>query len=190
MQYLARVIDVETGGFSPAANPLLEVGFGIITSDLELLFHDSIYILPQEGTTVNPGAAEVNGYTPELWEERGAVPLSEAVSMLTARWSAEYDKPLQMAGVNTSFDLRFMQHYCQPLVAKFIDTSVPLLDATTYGRRWWNNQGVTKPPKGALTLTGMLRDMGQTRGADAHGGFEDVADTVKLLRLQRQAGLW
>jgi DNA polymerase III epsilon subunit-like protein len=46
-----------------------------------------VHILPEEKET-EPYAVAVNGYTPELWEERGAVPLSVAMEMLRAYLSA------------------------------------------------------------------------------------------------------
>jgi hypothetical protein len=189
MDYIALIIDLETGSFTPKDGALIEIGYAYLRPDLEVEHLDSIYILPQPGKVVSKGAADVNGYTPELWEERGAVPLEQAVATLTQRWHAVCPRPLRFAGSNCGFDIRFMEAYTPGLLRQFFDITDPL-DAMNHGREFWRRKGM-KPGRGDLSVSGMLSALGYVRSeADAHGGFEDVHDTAKLFKLQRAAGLW
>jgi DNA polymerase III epsilon subunit-like protein len=66
-------IDTETGGLNPATDALLSIA-AVPSWDAEPF---NIYILP-EGV-VTEGAIEVNGYSPELWQQRNAVSLKTAM---------------------------------------------------------------------------------------------------------------
>lgn len=187
-RYLARVIDTETGGFDPAKNALIEIGWGYLTEDLKVERAQSIHILPQEGRTIEPGAIEINGYTAELWDEYGAVPLEGAIATIMAEWAQH--PPLAHAGSNCSFDRRFLAAYAPQLVEPRFITDV-VIDTQTGGRALWRAEGVTKPPKGGLSLTGLLVKCGYQRmAAEAHGALEDVIATGQLLRLLREKRAW
>ena len=65
------IVDVETGGFSKEKNPLLEVGALVVDEHLDIVDSFHTYVFPDLRLKVEAGAAEVNGYKPELW---GAFP--------------------------------------------------------------------------------------------------------------------
>ena len=67
-------IDTETGGLDPARHALLSLA-AVPSWDYEP-FHVCIH--PGAGL-IDAEAAKVNGYTPELWEQRHAVPLKLAL---------------------------------------------------------------------------------------------------------------
>lgn len=105
-------IDVETGGFEPAANALLSIALVQLDAELMPVRDLELYILPESDRTVEEGAAKINGYTPERWAERGAVPLREALARV-ALWLNErytFDGAPQALAHNAPFDYRFVRH--------------------------------------------------------------------------------
>lgn len=98
-------IDTETGGLDPARHALLSLA-AVPSWDYEP-FH--VYVLP-EGA-IDADAALVNGYTPQLWEERKALPLKLAL-MEFLRWQeasgAQQRKAMPLAH-NATFDRGFLQ---------------------------------------------------------------------------------
>ena len=95
-------LDTETGGFNSAECALLSIAAVPSWTAPPFL----VYILPVG--RIDARAAEVNGYTSELWEQRGAMtPKSALLEFM--RWleplrHARFD----MAAHNAGFDLRFM----------------------------------------------------------------------------------
>lgn len=68
-------IDTETGGAGPTqctTHAMLMLAAYYRTETVESTF--KVYILPTPGLIVDPLAAAVNGYTPEEWQRREAVP--------------------------------------------------------------------------------------------------------------------
>lgn len=98
-------LDCETGGFVAAKHALLSLA--MVELDQYMMPTDrrlSLYILPEPGMTVEDDAARVNGYTPEKWEERGAVPLKIAMGKAAA-WLPQDSHALAF---NAQFDKRFV----------------------------------------------------------------------------------
>lgn len=105
-------IDTETGGIYPAANPLLSVAL-VPSWDAP---ETTIYILPEPGKIIEAAAAKVNGYTPEVWAERGAVPLHRAMLMFAATLQqllAE-KKEARLIAHNAGFDRSFIEEGARP----------------------------------------------------------------------------
>jgi DNA polymerase III epsilon subunit-like protein len=75
-------VDTETGGLSAAKNSLLSIALVQADEDLQPKAELNIFIQPQPGLSIHPEAVKVNGYSPELWEERGAVPLAQAMKTI------------------------------------------------------------------------------------------------------------
>jgi DNA polymerase III epsilon subunit-like protein len=103
-------LDTETGGFKPDDNALLSIS--LVELDAQLLpVPDRIldlFILPCADRTVSPGAAQINGYTPELWEKRNAVTLVAGFAILR-EWLGK--EPAQIIAHNAKFDQAFVSHY-------------------------------------------------------------------------------
>lgn len=68
---LGIIIDVETSGFSRSKNALIEVAAVVVDHNYAIVSYFHTYIRPEPGTTVEPGAAAVNGYTPQRWGDFG-----------------------------------------------------------------------------------------------------------------------
>lgn len=106
MNFIA--IDTETGGTRPGRHALLSIA-AYASWDLEnpLILH----LWPaDESYVVEPEAAKINGYTPELWKERGAMWIFDAMATL-ADWLAarfrERPRTLMLAH-NAGFDRMFL----------------------------------------------------------------------------------
>jgi DNA polymerase III epsilon subunit-like protein len=97
-------LDTETGGLDPAVAPLLSVSLVELTASLDVGRIATIYMNPLPGQTVHPKAAEVNGYTPQKWAERGAVSLREGMDRML-EWVVPGSKAIAH---NASFDKRFI----------------------------------------------------------------------------------
>lgn len=104
-------IDTETGGIYPSQNPLLSIG-----AVASWMLHSplTIYVLPAPWLTIDPEAAALNGYTPERWKVRGAVPLEEAMKRLSA-WLEQYndwspwENGARIVAHNSGFDRSFLE---------------------------------------------------------------------------------
>lgn len=105
-------IDTETGGLYSSIHALLSVA--VVTSwEAEPL---TIYVLPEPGKVIDARAAEVNGYTPELWEARGAVPLHRGLLQLGAYLKDLFCEKRGAALVahHAAFDKGFLDEACRP----------------------------------------------------------------------------
>ena len=105
-------LDTETGGIYPAVNPLLSLAL-VPSWDAP---ETTIYILPEPGKIIGPDAARINGYTPEVWAERGAVPLHRAMLMLAAHLERLFSekKEARLVAHNAGFDRSFLEEACRP----------------------------------------------------------------------------
>lgn len=100
-------LDTETGGFCPAVHALLSVA--LVCDWTEPLV---VYVTPesQPGKVVEPQAAQMNGYAPGLWADRGAVPLWDAMTRVRA-WLAARKKErgrCRVVAHNVAFDQGFL----------------------------------------------------------------------------------
>lgn len=104
-------IDVETGGLTEQEHDIVEIAVYRMQHrrrdrplhEQELFCVDMLhrYVLPK--FPVTPDAAAINGYSEELWEQRGAVPM----------WDVFPDIDRLLAGAtpagwNPAFDMRFL----------------------------------------------------------------------------------
>ncbi|MDR2878192.1 MAG: ribonuclease T [Chromatiales bacterium] len=86
--YLPVVVDVETGGFDPRTDALLEVAAVLVDFDADGILRPvetlAEHVLPFAGANLDPRALEFNGITDPWHPFRGAVEESEALSRLFA----------------------------------------------------------------------------------------------------------
>lgn len=96
------VIDTETGGVEPGKSALLSISACYFDNPTNTF---NVYITPDPSLEINHEAAEVNGYTPQLWVERGAVPLVEALRRFKNWMPRSGNSPLAH---NAPFDKSFI----------------------------------------------------------------------------------
>ncbi len=160
-------IDTETGGLVPGYHALLQLA-AVPSWDAEPF---CIYIWPS-GLEVDPEAARKNGYSPERWEERGAVRLPDAL-ILFWEWLQKAPVPnrqLLPLAHNAGFD------------RGFIDASYAYVGRTNpLGHRWRCSQaalaylqdaGVLNPP--SLSLDALAGLCGLQREGVEHHALEDA----------------
>lgn len=113
--YLPAVVDVETGGFDPERDALLEIAVVVIEMDEEGRLRpgeaSNVHVEPFPGARIDPRALEVNGIDPDQ-PLRGAVPEREALNRLfqpvrqaVRRYQCQR---AILVGHNASFDLAFL----------------------------------------------------------------------------------
>ena len=115
--YLPVVVDVETGGFNPATDALLEIAAITLRIDPDghCVQEDSIirYVEPFEGANLDPAALEFTGIDPgHPFRKEIAVPEGQAlqdVFRLVRKKIREHGcKRAILVGHNPSFDLAFI----------------------------------------------------------------------------------
>jgi len=99
-------IDTETGGFKSTTDALLSVALVEHNPDLSPGRSMNVFLLPEPGKVINEGAAKVNGYTPELWAARGAVPLVQGMQQIKG-WLTPGSRAIAF---NAPFDRDFYTH--------------------------------------------------------------------------------
>lgn len=102
-------IDTETGGSNHNFHPVIEIG-AVMTdsSSRRIISRFETKLDVPIGMLVNPEAAAINGYTPELW--RGAPSNYKGMQMFL-EWLP--DDVFIAAGYNHAFDRRFIRVACE-----------------------------------------------------------------------------
>lgn len=173
-------IDLETGGFFPAVNPILAIGAYFPGRSLGIL------VEREEGTVVDPEAGAKCGWvSDEQWRDLGAVPLRAALASLRA-WL--YDvavdtaslrlEPLahNHAGVDRPFLEYWTQRYGYDMREEVFGKEGLLSHA-------WHDSMLTMraaqvaglmPAEGGATLDALLEAMGWHRRVGAHSARFDA----------------
>ena len=96
---IIAIVDVETTGLDPAHHEMVDLGAIYIRPDGRELGRFFVRIHPPHPERLDPGAAAVNGYSPERWLTLGAVDESEAVR----QWRAFHDQMARVGGATVTF---------------------------------------------------------------------------------------
>jgi len=107
MNFIA--IDTETGGTRSGKHALLSIGAAVSWDTEHTTFLR--YCHPADGYTIEPEAARINGYTPDLWAQRGAIPLEHAMRDLADFLADAFrQRPhARMLAHNAGFDRAFLE---------------------------------------------------------------------------------
>ncbi|MBT3622769.1 MAG: hypothetical protein HN738_17955 [Gammaproteobacteria bacterium] len=109
--WLLAHVDVETTGLVPGFHEMID--FGLIITDLEGRELDRLFlrIMPDHPERAQPGAVRVNGFSVELWQQRGFISTSEAVDEIAAfHRKIAGDRNVLFVGYNAWFDISFVDH--------------------------------------------------------------------------------
>ncbi|MES9953229.1 MAG: ribonuclease T [Candidatus Thiodiazotropha sp. 6PLUC2] len=177
--YLPVVVDVETGGFDPSKDALLEIAATILAMDEQGLLYSvetySCHIEPFEGANIDPKALEFNGIDPDhpfreaLSEAQG---LKQLFTPIRKAIKASGCKRAILVGHNAFFDLSFLNAAVQRAAVKrnpfhpFSTFDTVSLAGMVYGQTV-----LAKAAKAA----GIEWD-----GAQAHSAIYDTEQTAKL----------
>lgn len=105
-------IDVETTGLIPGEHEMIDIG--LILTDLDGVEQARLFrrVMPTHPERITPGAAAVNGFNLERWQELGAISESALLAELDSLFEAyAKDKQVLMVAFNSQFDAAFMQHF-------------------------------------------------------------------------------
>jgi DNA polymerase III epsilon subunit-like protein len=166
-------IDTETGGTLPSRHALLSIGATLYIPDSMEMSCSWIsrYILPAEGKTIDPEAAAINGYTPERWTEREAVPLEEAMIDFHHWLKKCYDEhpTTRLLAHNAGFDKAFLEE-----AAAMTGISLPVSHAWRCSMQLFGHlmdQGIV--PEGSLKLSRLAAMSGQVQ-TEIHTALYDA----------------
>ena len=109
--WLLAFVDVETTGLIPGYHEMIDAGF--VYTDLEGNEVGRLFVrmMPDHPERLSEGAAAVNGFSAERWEELGCVSSSEAVARIAAFHDSVADgKQVMMVALNSHFDSAFLDH--------------------------------------------------------------------------------
>lgn len=110
-RWLLGFLDVETTGLTPGYHEMIDIG--LILTDLEGVEVARLFrrVLPPHPERLSPGAAAVNGFSTERWEQLGAEPV-EAVVEEVSRFvrSAADGRMILLTAYNVWFDAAFLDH--------------------------------------------------------------------------------
>ncbi len=130
----AIITHVETGGFDSKKCAVVEVGLLVLDKNLEVLSGDTIPLIPDPGTIVEPTAAAMNGYDAAIWAQRHAIPSTELYGKLEAHFNAYHDlgiKEALAAAVHASpapaFQNKFLFGLEPRLAAEFPQTKFDIM---------------------------------------------------------------
>lgn len=144
-------LDTETGGFKEKEHALLSIALVEITTNGAADRREiELFCLPDAGKIITDEAAAVNGYTPEKWKERGALPLQHQLLAMGCwlygqQTEENKNEPVEQIGIvahNASFDKRFMvafeDAHCVP-ITKLVPwfCSLEKFRAICKQRRWF-----------------------------------------------------
>lgn len=104
------VTDAETTGFHAyEGDEIISFAFILLDADLREVVRKQYFVWPSADCVVQPDAALVNGYTPALWAERGAVSQDAFFKQLREDWRTYRVSRAWPTGHNVSFDVNFLE---------------------------------------------------------------------------------
>lgn len=143
--YLPVVVDLETGGFDNAVNPLLELACTFLhweSDALHISSHSRWHVVPFEGCEVNPASLRITGIDLED-PHRGAqdeqTVIREFFKLVRAAMKTHGCHRAIMVAHNASFDQGFLHAACQRISLKrnpfhpFTSLDTASLAAVAYG---------------------------------------------------------
>ncbi len=173
------VIDTETGGLDPAKHCIIELAAAHVTIEgVCIATHDRFHSRVFPDRPVDPGAAAINGYTPEAWAVDALYPVQVARGFLD--WLSGIPVfDLIWTGSNvTGFDLPFLR-------SDFARVDLALPGKPKFTHRTLNTESLCFPlyARGETEGCGIrhLRKWAGLDGEQSHRAMGDVNDTIAVI---------
>lgn len=173
--------DTETTGLDPTEDAqIISLAYMALDTKLDCVAKGQWFVLPT--VPVDPAAARVNGYTPELWGERGAITQDAFADELAAVWKSLDLRRALSLGQNVGFDYDFLRALgkTRPAFAKAMQ------DALSYHKVDTISLGVSidhaHEIDGAFYKLGELAARWGVRLENAHDALADLEATVEVYR--------
>lgn len=162
---MVAFVDTETGGVTPGKSPVIEVATIVTDLKFKEVARVGMKVALRPGDVVEPGAAAVNGYTPEAWAD--ARSFGEYVAFL--KRVIPYGHSALPVGHNVQFDLDMLREgYFKPQ-GLFFPFSYRAVDTLVLARTL-SLAGVINLPNHKLST--VTAAMG-IRHEHAHGALSD-----------------
>lgn len=112
LQFPIAVFDTETTGLIPFKHEVISIGYAMVdkseTGEYSITSSDEIRCHPKRLEDATEKALEVNGYTPEKWDNLGTISVEEASEKITslmeqyqtAYWRAGFDFPMLLGFIS------------------------------------------------------------------------------------------
>jgi len=119
------ITDTETGGLKPEKNALTQVSVIVVDENLNEIEAFATKIYPRAGYTVEPAAAEINGYNEEEWKQIGMD--ADQADRSYAMFLDQFFKDRAAIGVahNAAFDAKFLAHHMPNAYARYLQIGGP-----------------------------------------------------------------
>jgi len=173
------IFDLETGGLWAHNNPIIQLAYIVLDSNLKEIDEYSTYIKPYDNLKLEPKALEITGITEQLLQEEGKDVKEVWNAFLLALKNHKVGrKKVVLVGHNAAtFDKMFLDHLNTKFGTKmstYVESMI--FDTMTMSRLEWGNIEVSNHTLGdaceraGITLT------------DGHDALNDVRANVGLFK--------
>lgn len=100
--------DTETTGLDPTIDEVISLAYVLLDEHIQVVAKGQWFAFPSDGLVVTEETAKINGYSRELWAERGAGTQDELYGNLAELWHKYGVKRCFALGQNVKFDLNFL----------------------------------------------------------------------------------
>jgi DNA polymerase III epsilon subunit-like protein len=102
--------DTETTGLDAhAGDEVLSLAYVLLDDDLNELAAEQFFAHPSDPSRVSPEAARINGYSPDVWDAKGAVTQDALYLLLATAWKKHELRRAVPLGHNVPFDVGFLE---------------------------------------------------------------------------------
>lgn len=101
--------DTETTGLVPGKDEIISLAYITLDEQLDAVDRGCIYAHPSRPDLISPEVQAINGYTRELWTERGAIEQPQLKETVLGLWKTQRLSRVDPLGHNVKFDLGMLE---------------------------------------------------------------------------------
>lgn len=173
------ILDIETTGLTPGYHEMIDIGIIYVDLDGNEIGRFYTRIQPDHPERLYDGAKAVNAFSPERWDELGALSEPEAAAFLKS-FHEEHkgERRWMLTAFNSWFDAAFLQNFLAEEGYDWRDMyhyHVLDLPSMAWGQ---GNKGVTIP-----VLAQQYETLDETRVPEDHTGLTGAEYNLRLYRV-------